>query len=293
MNTTPQKEEESPEDIGVASGVVFDGEAVWVADKAELDALTCFPGGRCGYEAVFNLFPWALMGPDRKLLVTQLFTSFTAADIVRDVADDDYGLSSQMMIKLAKGLYANFVGLYAQFAKGDRLRRKALSLAESSDMYVQSFYDAEAILLSGGRVPQGRQLTELIQSRFESVERAVIDLDGAIGADFVVNSGDHFKVYRMRDMVAGSTGPLEWHVIDAWWMAERGVITRAAFDARRMMSQAGTMESLMEFAFQANPQAIAVVFRPKITRDPDDLNRWLNLWVAAKGAGKMFQSSLR
>ena len=292
LNITPIDEEASFEDIGVAKGFVFEGEVVWAADKPELDALTCFPGGRCGYEAVFNLFPWPLMGPDGEPLATQQFESFTAAEIVRDVADDDYGLSSQMMIKLATDLYANFVGLYAQFAKSARLMLKAIRLAESSGTYVQSFYDAEAILLSGGLVPKGSQLTKLIKKRFDTVKRLVAAADGAVGADFVVNSGNHFKVYRMRDTTPGSIAPLKWHVIDAWFMESRGTITKASFDARRMMPQADAMEALMEFAFMDNPQAIAVVFRPKIAKDPDNLELCLNLWEAASNAGKSFKMSL-
>jgi len=293
LNTTPPpKEDESPDDTGVARGAVFDGEIVWVAQKTELDAITCFPGGRCGYEAVFNLFPWAIMGPDDMPLVTQLFTSFSTEDTVREVADGDYGLDSGQMIKLARGLYRDFVGLYAGFARNDRTMMRVMGLAASADLYVQPFYDAEAMLMSGKPIPTGAGLTDLISTRFSGVKAEVFRADGKIGADFVVNSGNHFKVFRMRDMAPGSMAPLEWHVIDAWWMAESGRITKAAFDDRRLLPQADAMESLMEYAFQANPQAIAVVFRPKITKDPDNLNRWLDLWVAAKTAGETMRNIL-
>ena len=99
LNTTPpKKEKEFTDDIGVAKGTVYDGQVVWVAKNTELDALTCVPGGRCGYEAVFNLFPWAIMGPNDKLLVTQVFESFYEQETVREVADGDYGLDSGQMI---------------------------------------------------------------------------------------------------------------------------------------------------------------------------------------------------
>lgn len=282
---------EGTSDEGVAKGLIFDDEVVWVANNNELDSITCFPGGRCGYEAVFNLFPWAFKNQNNELIATQLFASFMTEDIVRNVTDTEYGLSSEMMIQLARDLYSNFVGLYAQFA-GKRLTKMALSLAGESRMYVQTFYDAEATLMSEGIVPEGPELTRLIKSRFESVKQAVIASEGAIGADFVVNSGFHFKVYRMRDMVPGSK-ELEWHVIDAWWMQRGGRgITKDDFDKRKRMSQTETMDSLMDYAFKDNPQATAVVFRPKITKDANKLELWLGLWAAARDAGNMFSRTL-
>tara|TARA_Y100000389_G_scaffold91245_1_gene87835 strand:+ start:1236 stop:2150 length:915 start_codon:yes stop_codon:yes gene_type:complete len=294
LNTTPpQTEDESPADTGVARGTVFDDEIVWVAEKTELDAITCFPGGRCGYEAVFNLFPWAIMGPDHTPLVAQLFTSFSTGDTLREVVDGNYGLDSEQMMKLARGLYRNFVGLYAGFAENEDTMIKALNLSANADLYVQSFYDAEAMLMSGKPSPTHAELADLMRARFRKVKAEVVKAGGKIGADFVVNSGNHFKVFRMRDMAPDANEPLEWHVIDAWGMTlsrtrDAGEITNAAFNNREQVPEADAVEYLLEYAFRANPQAIAVVFRPKITKDPDNLDRWLNLWAAAKTAGETF-----
>jgi len=268
-------------------------EVVWFADKLKLDAMTRSYGGRCGYEAVFNLFPWAIMDSNDTPLVMQLFESFVAEGCVRGVADEDYGLDSEKITRLARGLYREFVGMYAGLTRNPIMARKVLSLVERADLYVQPFYDAEAILISKDCVPQGHQLTELIQSRFESVKNEVIKRKGAIGADFVVNSGAHFQVYRMRDMVA--TQQPAWHVIDAWSMEEhaQGSITKDVFAARRTMAEGEMLEALNQYAFQNNPQAIAVVFRPKIAKDSDNMNQWLNLWEAANSTGGMFQRSLQ
>ena len=163
---------------------------------------------------------------------------------------------------------------------------RVVNLAQSANLCVQPFYDPQAMLMAGS-VPTNDELTQLISKRFVFVVDKVFEANGNIGADFVVKFGNHFKVFRMRDTTPSSIAPLQWHVIDASLMAERETITKSAFDKRRLLSEAGATKELLENALQENPQAIAVVFRPKIKKNHDGLGLWLNLWAAAKSAGKV------
>ena len=65
--------------------------------------------GECGYEAVFNLFPW----PKPILVQSQSFLQGWSGDTaVRDVADGDYGLAAHNALTLARSLYTGFILSY-------------------------------------------------------------------------------------------------------------------------------------------------------------------------------------
>lgn len=274
-------------------------EVVWFADKGALAAATCNAGGVCGYEAIFNLFPWTAMRNQQHPFAAQLLRSAFAAEHVSETqGDSDYGIDSNDALQLGQKLFAEFLGAHTKFARDDQERAKWIDVAGHADVLVQTLFDPGLWAAAGHEMPSDNDTWQaLIASRLEAVQAVVSAVEHApVSFDIVINKGWHFTVLRMRDLDSNNSTYFEWDEIDAWDLQQqegRGTNKQGAFNMRKAMTTHGAVQELVWALVNARePQPITIALRPKIWQKPG-LRRWLYQWLKCARVGKVLQSILK
>ena len=273
-------------------------EVVWFADKDALDVAKCNEGGHCGYEAIFNLFPWIAQGKQRHPFAAQLLRStFVAEHVASAQAGNDYGIDSNDALQFAQKLYADFLGAHVNLTHDEQEVAKWIDVAGHADVLVQPFFDAGIWAAAGHAIPSDDHAWQaLIASRLDAVQAVVSAVqETALSVDFVINQGWHFTVLRMRDLFPNNRTYFEWDEIDAWGIQNQGPRTskQHAFNGRKAMStHAAVQELVMALVTPTEPQPISIVVRPKIWQPPG-VGRWLYQWVECVRVGQALQDILK
>ena len=274
-------------------------EVVWFADKDALTAATCNAGGFCGYEAIFNLFPWTAMRNQRHPFAVELLRSaFAAEHVFQTQGDSDYGIDSNDALQLGQKLFAEFLGAHTEVARDDQERAKWIDVAGHAGVLVQTLFDPGLWAAAGHEMPSDDDAwQELIASRLEAVQAVVSRVNNApVSFDIVINKGWHFTVLRMRDPHSNNSTYFEWDEIDAWDLQQqegRSTNKQDAFNMRKAMTTHGAVQELVRALVTARePQPITIALRPKIWQKPG-VGLWLYQWLECARVGKMLQSILK
>ena len=270
-------------------------EVVWFADRAMLDDATCEAGGYCGFEAVFNLFPWIPQGANQHPFAAQLLRSDFATQHVRSaLGNSDYGIDSNDVIAFSQKLYADFLGAHTSLTTDEAMIARWLDVAKHAEVLVQPFFDPGMWASTGHEVPSDHDGWKgLISARLAAVESLVSTAHNAeLSVDFVINNGVHFQVLRMRDLHPNFPAYFEWDVIDAWDINRQNRTKQAAFDRRVALSTQAVVRELAAVLEMANPQPIAMVIRPRIWQTRG-MQRWLQQWEECRKLGTQLQQLLQ
>lgn len=275
-------------------------EIVWFADKDALNAATCNAGGHCGYEAIFNLFPWIAQQGQRYPFAAQLLRSaFVAEHVTSAQGNNDYGIDSNDALQFARKLYAEFLGAHANLTREDQVVAQWLAVAGDADVLVQPFFDPGMWAAAGHEVPSDDDAWQgLIASRLDAVQVAMSAAQGSelneLSVDFVINSGWHFTVLRMRDRHPNHPQYFEWDTIDPWSIQRQGPrrSKQDAFNRREAMTTEGAVRELVYvLTAPTEPQPILLAVRPKIWQ-PRGMGPWLHQWELCARVGKALKDML-